>query len=272
MSKLKQLSSFRSIIRLSSLNSRIIKLDESHFISPSHKLSQMTSTRFLDIYQMGNKEAIEKERARLKDEMNRGYFADIAELKQHGGKIEMANKIIIPAVAAMKFPAFEVTYSDGRTLKLPITTAANSATDSSNPAIPKASLLCLSFRAHSQAMVDTWTVPFLDAFRNSKDIQLFEVSFVESWFLSLKPIKWMLLRTMRKSNPEGKDDSLQRQVVYSFGDQYYFRKELKILNLLTGYIFLIDKFGRIRWQGFGQATMEELSSLMSCTSLLVGEK
>ncbi|KAK6936132.1 ATPase assembly factor ATP10 [Dillenia turbinata] len=215
---------------------------------------------------MGNKEAIEKERARLKDEMNRGYFADIAELKKHGGKIGMTNKIIIPAVEAVKFPAFEATYSDGRTLTLPITTAANSASDSSNLAIPKASLICLLFRANSQAMVDSWSMPFLDAFRNSKDVQLFEVCFIELRLLSLKPIKWMLLRTMRKSTPDRKDNLLQRQIVYSFGDQYYFRKELKILNLLTGYIFLIDKFGRIRWQGFGQATLEESSSL------LLGEK
>ncbi|CAK9186791.1 unnamed protein product [Ilex paraguariensis] len=77
---------------------------------------------------------------------------------------------------------------------------------------------------------------------------------------------------MKKSNADGRKTVLQRQIVYSFGDNYYFRKELKILNLLTGYIFLLDKFGRIRWQGFGLAAQEELSSLLSCTSLLLGEK
>jgi hypothetical protein len=38
------------------------------------------------------------------------------------------------------------------------------------------------------------------------------------------------------------------------------------------YIFLLDKFGRIRWQGFGLAMQEELSSLLSCTTLLLEEK
>ncbi|TYI41159.1 hypothetical protein ES332_A01G000300v1 [Gossypium tomentosum] len=38
---------------------------------------------------------------------------------------------------------------------------------------------------------------------------------------------------MRKSSG-GAKDALQRRIVYSFGDHYYFRKELKILNLLTG--------------------------------------
>ncbi|KAL5976620.1 hypothetical protein ACLOJK_020953 [Asimina triloba] len=143
---------------------------------PSNPHFQRPSLRFLDIYQMANKEALAKERARMyvstfdsTDEMNRGYFADISEMKKHGGK----------------------------------------------------------------------------------------VSLIDSWFLSLALVKKLLLRTMRKSNPDGSSDTLQRQIVYSFGDHYYFRKELKILNLLTGYAFLLDRFGRIRWQGFGLATPEE---------------
>lgn len=166
-----------------------------------------TQIRFLDIYKIGNKAAIEKERARLADELNRGYFADISEFKKHGGK----------------------------------------------------------------EMINSWSMPFLEAFRDAKNVHLYEVSFIDSWFLCLNPIKKMLLRMMRKSDTDG-NDALQKQIVYSFGDHYYMRKDLRILNLLTGYIFLLDKFGRIRWGGFGLATEEELSSLVSCTSLLLEEK
>ncbi|KAJ4978389.1 hypothetical protein NE237_009169 [Protea cynaroides] len=237
------------------------------FVHPSQK----TTCRCLDIYQMGNKAAIEKERARLTDEMNRGYFADISELKKHGGKIAMANKVIIPAISAVKFPSREVNFSDGKSLKLPIVSEGNGV-EVNKTVVPAASLLCLSFRASSQSMIDSWTIPFLEAFRASRNIQMYEVSFIDSWFLSLNPIKRLLLRIMRKPSADEKNDALQRQFVYSFGDHYYFRKELKILNLLTGYIFLLDRFGRIRWQGFGLATKEELASLLSCTSLLLEEK
>ncbi|XP_028069553.1 uncharacterized protein LOC114272076 isoform X5 [Camellia sinensis] len=252
MLRLKRLSSRAPRI----LSSRIFFTmeDKPIFLIPSHNPSQRSSNRFLDIYQIGNKAAIEKERARLyisisifADEMNRGYFADISEMKQHGGKIALANKIIIPAMAAVKFPALEVNYSDGTTLKLPMTSSGNGV-DAYKSVVPKATLLCLSFRASSQ------------------------VSLIDSWLLSLNPIKRLLLRIMKKSKPDGKDNVLQRQIVYSFGDHYYLRKELKILNLLTGYIFLLDNFGRVRWQGFGLATQEELSSLLSCTSLLLEEK
>ncbi|XP_028069552.1 uncharacterized protein LOC114272076 isoform X4 [Camellia sinensis] len=254
MLRLKRLSSRAPRI----LSSRIFFTmeDKPIFLIPSHNPSQRSSNRFLDIYQIGNKAAIEKERARLADEMNRGYFADISEMKQHG---------------AVKFPALEVNYSDGTTLKLPMTSSGNGV-DAYKSVVPKATLLCLSFRASSQAMVDSWSVPFLEAFSNSEKIKLYEVSLIDSWLLSLNPIKRLLLRIMKKSKPDGKDNVLQRQIVYSFGDHYYLRKELKILNLLTGYIFLLDNFGRVRWQGFGLATQEELSSLLSCTSLLLEEK
>lgn len=259
-----------SSTRATLLGAQLSSHQDKLFLHPTRQhLAQRSSIRFLDIYQLGNKTAIEKERARLADEMNRGYFADISELNQHGGKIAMANKIIIPAMAAIKFPALEVNYSDGTTVKLPKTSNGD-IVGVDKSAIPKASLLCLSFRANSQAMIDSWSGPFIDAFSNSKDVQLYEVSFIDSWFLRLNPIKQLLLRIMKKSN--GGKDALQKQIVYSFGDHYYFRKELKVLNLLTGYIFLLDKFGRIRWQGFGLATQEELSSLLSCASLLLEEK
>lgn len=233
--------------------------------------SQRTTYRFLDFFQLGDKEAIAKERARLSDEMNRGYFADMQELKKHGGKIAVASDTIVPAIEAVKFPSLDATFSDGTCIKLPV--ASEEYADGGSKMItPHASLICLSFRAHSQKMIDSWSVPFVDAFSASDNLRMYEVSIIESWFLSLKPIRWLLLRSTRRPSSDGKNGTLERQQVYSFGDKYFFRKELKILNLLTGYIFLLDKFGRIRWQGFGLATEKELNSLITCTSLLLKEK
>nr|AKM76489.1 AT1G08220-like protein [Monsonia marlothii] len=272
MMRLKRLVHHGSSISPAIRSSRIFaRGEEDKLVSlPSPLLAQWSSNRFFDIHKMVNKEAIEKERERLADELNRGYFADMNELKKHGGKIAAANKIIIPAMAAQKFPAFEVNYSDGRTLKLPVIFNGNAANADGMPN-PKASLLCLSFRANSQAMINSWSVPFLDTFSASKDVELYEVSFIDFKLLCWNPIKKLLLRSLRSSNPVGRSDALQRQIVYSFGDHYYFRKELRILNLLTGYIYLLDKFGRIRWQGSGLASKEELGSLLSCTSLLLEE-
>ncbi|KAB2061156.1 hypothetical protein ES319_A10G067200v1, partial [Gossypium barbadense] len=130
--------------------------------SPPQHFASKSSIRFFDIYILSNKEKIEKERARLVDELNREYFDDMSELKQHGGKIALVNKILIPGIAPRKFHTMDVIYSDGRKSKLPI------VFDASKLAIPEASLVCLSFRANSQAMVDSWGKPFYDAFSESK--------------------------------------------------------------------------------------------------------
>lgn len=55
-------------------------------------------------------------------------------------QIASANKVMIPAMSAVKFPALEVSFSDGRIVPIP-----TSSTES-----PKASLICISFRANSQ--------------------------------------------------------------------------------------------------------------------------
>ncbi|BFG34571.1 hypothetical protein CerSpe_208450 [Prunus speciosa] len=124
----------------------------------------------------------------------------MSELKKHGGKISVANKILIPATEAVKFPDLEVNYSDGKISKLPIGSSGNGNVAAANKAeIPKASLVCLSFRASSQGMIHSWSAPFLDAFSGSKDVQLYEVSLIDSWFLCRSPIKKLLLRIMRKS-------------------------------------------------------------------------
>ncbi|CAL4910112.1 unnamed protein product [Urochloa decumbens] len=223
-----------------------------------------------------NKEAIEKEKARLKEEIGRGYFEDIAEIRKNNGKIAAASKVIIPEVDAVKFPDLAVESPDGGALHLPLVAPApqdvgSEAGDGVTPeagdgVTPDASLVCLSFRASSQKMAESWSSPFLDAFGADKNIHAYEVSFIDSWLLSSSPVRQTFLKVMRKSN------NPQKHVVYAFGDHYDFRKKLQIVNLLTGYIYLIDRQGRIRWQGFGSATQEELSSLTASTSILLDDK
>lgn len=210
---------------------------------------------------MVDKEAIKKEKARLKDELSRGYFADIAEIREDSGKIAPANKTLIPSTEAVKFPGMVVYNSDGSCLDLPL--SEQNVNSNFTKIIPSASLYCLSFRASSQRMTESWSTPFLDAFDASSNVQVYEVSLIDSWLLSLSPVKNIFLKIAKSSSDP------RRRFVYCFGDHYDFRKKLQILNLLTGYIFLLDGHNRIRWQGFGSATPEELSYLVSSTSLLL---
>ncbi|KAL2623847.1 hypothetical protein R1flu_008092 [Riccia fluitans] len=113
----------------------------------------------------------------------------------------------------------------------------------------------------AQSMIDSWTKLFLTSFHASQSVELLQVSVVDSWFLSLRSVRSLLLKSMSSpvlstgSQPPGR-------TLYAFGDSYYFRKELGIPNMLSGYVFLVDTKGRVRWRASGFATAEELASMI----------
>ncbi|WVY89362.1 hypothetical protein V8G54_034876 [Vigna mungo] len=115
-----------------------------HCLLPSQHLARLTPKRFLDLHQFVNKKAIEEERARLPIKLKTVICILF-------GSIGVANKVIIPAMAAVKFPDLEVSFSDGKTMKLSIR-VSDLAVGSDKSSVPKASLVCLSFRASSQVM------------------------------------------------------------------------------------------------------------------------
>lgn len=69
-------------------------------------------------------------------------------------QIAEANKVLIPAITAVKFPDLNVNHSNGKTMKLPIR-ISDVAVDADKSSIPKASLVCLSFRSNSWVIIYT---------------------------------------------------------------------------------------------------------------------
>lgn len=49
------------------------------------------------------------------------------------------------------------------------------------------------------------------------------------------------------------------------------RKALGIVNRLTLYVLLVDQEGRVRWQGTGNGTPDEVESLVRCARQLLAE-
>lgn len=229
---------------------------------PQTRSASNVFTRRLNIFSVFSKEAREKEKERLKDELNRGYFDDLRDMKKSGGKVAPASTSLIPIAASPKFPLLEVYVPKGPTLALPI--------ENSN-----ATLICMAFRASAQPMVVSWSSTFAQKFGGSAfrdSMHVFEVSVIESPVLSLWPIKRLLLRIMRGSPSTKEANELERKVVYAFGDTYDFRKVLGVPNLLSGYVFLLDRKGRVRWRASGMASKEELESMASCTTRLLQEE
>jgi ATPase complex subunit ATP10 len=221
---------------------------------------QEVFTRRLNIFTVFNKEARAKEKARLQDELNRGYFDDFREMKRTGGKVAPASASLSPIAGSPRFSPLEVCIPKGATLTLPLDDALGPT------------LVCVAFRASAQPMVLSWSAPFAQKFAGSTLIKVFEVSVIESSLLSIWPIKPLLLHTMRGSQQTHDANALERHVVYAFGDAYEFRKVLGVPNLLSGYVFLLDRKGRVRWRASGMATEQELDSMAMCTSRLLQEE
>jgi ATPase complex subunit ATP10 len=60
-----------------------------------------------------------------------------------------------------------------------------------------------------------------------------QISYIDSWFLSLPPVRYLLLRSIQSKQAVDQKPKTE-QLVYAFGDSYDFRKSLHITNLLTG--------------------------------------
>lgn len=227
-------------------------------------------TRSLNIFSIFSREAVEKERQRLADELNRGYFDDYRDLRKHGGKLATASECLFPIAASVKFPSLPVKMASGEHFTFPSGQNIHNETADTSMSTP-ATLMCLAFRGNGQALVKSWILPFFNSFKAAKNVRIYEVFYIDSWFLSLAPVRYFLLRSMRPKENLGQDDEMTK-VVYAFGDSYDFRKSLRITNLLTGYIFLLDKQGRVRWRAYGKSTDEEVSSMISCTHKLLDEQ
>ncbi|KAL9247586.1 hypothetical protein vseg_021004 [Gypsophila vaccaria] len=167
------------------------------------------------------------------------------------------DQAIIPAHAAVPFPTFKVRNFDDKLINLPVESNGG----------PMARLLCLSLHTCSQDMIHTWSDPFHRTFNNYSSIHIYEVLFKDSYSFDFMRKKW--LNEQRKKQRTYSPGALHKQCLFSFGGRSDIQKRVKILNAMIGYLFLLDNYGRVRWQGSGEATREGLGSLVSCTNQLL---
>eukprot|EP00850_Spirogloea_muscicola_P003845 SM000016S01833 [mRNA] locus=s16:90912:93638:+ [translate_table: standard] len=243
--------------------------------------------RHFNVFSVFSKEAKMKEREKLQDELNRGYFDDFKELRKTGGKLHATPTAPVPATTARLFPSLSVFRGDGVPVAIP-------TSGSSGPAV---TLVCLSFRANSQEMVSSWLVPFAARTKTPGNAECYEVSVIESPVLSLPFVRPLLLRSMRRpqrcstavsqvqqlpeaaargqeasSSPLVADATVRPELVYFFGDTWQLRKDLDIKNRLTGHAFLVDAEHRLRWRATGMATADEVQLLHQCAEEISKER
>ncbi|CAB1109250.1 unnamed protein product [Ectocarpus sp. CCAP 1310/34] len=206
-----------------------------------------------------------------------GTFHEFTAVNKTGGKIFEASRELIPEKDAEFFPAMEVS-----NLASDASDAAASEVDFLSRVLAgRVTMVGLFHRQFGYSMLESWTGPFEKAFaRGQRGDTLpsaggkptgaappsaLSLSLLESW--PLRMMKPLLVSTMgRGLSPEKK-----AAFFYRFGPTEEVRKALGIVNRLTLYVLLVDQKGRVRWQGTGKATPDEVESLIRCARQLAVE-
>ncbi|CAI5966677.1 unnamed protein product [Closterium sp. NIES-64] len=255
-------------------------------------------------------ESRDKEIERLKDELNRGYFDDFKELKETAGKLgPLPTASPLPAAGAALFPQITGTTSSRASVELPLDLQGDTcrvvlvcvafranaqgmveswlkpflqhASSSSSSATPSLSTPTQTSALASTAPDSSQPTDIPPYHFPPGSVCAVHISWIESWLLSTRPVRSWLLSSLRGAEAkqqarladgvgsEGVDRVLTN--VYAFGDTWDFRKKLGIINRLTGYAFLVDGKGRVRWRASGIASDDEVTCLLSTTDKLLKE-
>ena len=85
--------------------------------------------------------------------------------------------------------------------------------------------------------------------------------------MALRMLRPVLDKAIRNNTPPEKHSYMLTTYSPGAGAPTY-RDDLGISNMKTCYVYLLDKRGRIRWQGTGTATPQELQTLQQFTKQL----
>ena len=135
----------------------------------------------------------------------------------------------------------------------------------SKDANAKCSLVAISYKDFGARLLPSWTDLFEDALCNGKDAGRFEVvrmSINEGRMARL--LSPFIVSGTKRNVPE-KDHA---NTLLYYGDAGEMRDILRMHNEFTGYVFLVDGIGRVRWAGSGEGSHEEVQSMIEMAKLL----
>ncbi len=148
-----------------------------------------------------------------------------------------------------KFPEVTAKTLDGNKVTVP------------DEARGKVTLIAVAFLRENQSQLDSWLNPFYEKFGSRDDIMFYEIPMISGGYRFMRPI---IDGGMRGGLPKFK----HKHVVTMYGDVEQYIQALS-LDPRSGYAFLLDREGSIRWQEKGFATDHTLQSLFTATEALL---
>lgn len=191
-------------------------------------------------------------------QLAKGYFFEVDEVRDTGGKLFECTRGLIPSKRAVDFPQLVATRPENKGEVKLLDALRETDTTQNN----KNTLMGVYFRENAKSQLKSWTEGYLEKHGLDADLQVVELSCVDSFLFRAGPLKSMLLRGL---HTQAKD---QIQYFAAFGTLPEFRQRLDIQNRLSAFCFLLDGEQRVRWRGCGEASGEELEKLRQAVMAL----
>ena len=251
--------------------------DHGHVVFPMARPQHRSMVNF---YELFDKEKRLEGRKRLQAEMRKGHFDDFRRLRDTRGKLWQAAAVRRDEPLADVFRGVEVN-------EVNAVNAVNEVGDRGgvdggkvertvelrSVAAGTVRLLGVAVRDGAQPMLDAW----IDAWERGcvdlsaegderTETSVLELSVVDSFVMRLAPFRWMLYA---KSNGGGR----RSRKIFMFTNSSGYDAVMETCeNRLVGYVYLLDRDGRVRWRGCGFPEEEEVEWLMKATAEVIQEK
>lgn len=153
------------------------------------------------------------------------------------------------AMISKPFPEITSTSLAGDSVTLPAKTAGQIA------------LITVAFVEEGQAAINSWAEPFLETYMDKEGFAYYEVPMISEQ----PPLARNFIDSGMRA---GLDEKMHPNVVTFYGDYAPYLSALQMTNLRSGYAFLIDQAGIIRFRGEGKMTPEEWKEMKAVISTL----
>ncbi|KAG0169262.1 Mitochondrial ATPase complex subunit atp10 [Apophysomyces sp. BC1034] len=202
------------------------------------------------------------ERRHLVEEATKSYFADVHEMRQHGGKMYHASNKLIKAEKACYMPDFEGSNLSKKNIH---------TTDLLHG---KISLMSFVYSKSGEPHVNSFIEPFMKRFAKNEQAQLVEASFTPTIHLNVQEnfLKQLLLKAFVPTIRNNLAEERKENYVLLLKDISRTRKLLDMTNQYIGYVYLVDENCKIRWTAHGEATPEELANMLAMTDYLIEKR
>jgi ATPase complex subunit ATP10 len=179
----------------------------------------------------------------------------IKDLKRSQEKPVVSNKELIPEKRAKVFPFLDNLKSlRGGKVDLPEFFLRKNR---SHDVDAQCTLVAISFRDFGYNLLASWLDPFAEAMTGKDRVEVVRLNLSEGWVN-----KWILRGFITGLTKRNTPQSEQDRTFLYFGDLESFRDSLRMHNVMTGYVFLLDGLGRVRFAGSGPASEEEAERLI----------